>query len=332
MEKVGPNNPFTVTYDIVKPATEEQVQAFEANLGVRLPEDYRHFLLTINGGRRTPGGWEAPEHDIFVATFYGLRDAWYDLRDSFETYREALKDPQSGLPPDAFPFASTIGNEQYLFQYGGEHPGSIWSYEWGPPRDKPWKPGDPPIDADDEWRILAPSFSAFIDMLWQEPESPEQAELRRMLMEDDVEAMKVYVQTLSKKQLNEQDPDTGDTLLQRAADIGALQIVRLLLDHGATGLAGMVRVISHGHSEVARELVLHGYGPNADNWQSASVYARPELLRTFIEIGGVPSEEVLRDCLARAWSLLVSRPRPGRKEVVDILDRLVKKAAKKRGK
>src|SRR5690349_2810054 len=73
MKKVGPKNPFGITDRRAKPATEAQVKRLERRLGVNLPEDYRRFLMTINGGRRG-GGWEIPKRGIVIDTFYGLRD------------------------------------------------------------------------------------------------------------------------------------------------------------------------------------------------------------------------------------------------------------------
>src|SRR5262245_25280271 len=36
------------------PLTDSAVESFEKELGVRLPNDYRHFLLQHNGGRVVP--------------------------------------------------------------------------------------------------------------------------------------------------------------------------------------------------------------------------------------------------------------------------------------
>ncbi|WP_165250316.1 SMI1/KNR4 family protein [Paludisphaera soli] len=125
MKKVGRNNPFGVTDGRAKPATEAQVARLEKRLGARLPEDYRRFLMTINGGRRPGGGWEVPEHDVFIDTFYGLRGDFYDLADAVA--RVLRREPgTTHLPPNAIPIGSELGGTRILMKYRGEAVGSIW--------------------------------------------------------------------------------------------------------------------------------------------------------------------------------------------------------------
>ncbi len=81
-----------------RPLNEEEIRIFEGSLGVTLPEEYRRFLLTNNGGRPTPDtidieGLRGGEADIKL--FFKLTDAsdLHDLRRKRSVYFEDLGDP-----------------------------------------------------------------------------------------------------------------------------------------------------------------------------------------------------------------------------------------------
>lgn len=60
------------------PTTEAEISKFEKQVGHRLPDDYRNFLLTHNGGRPQPDAftlniWGHSEEDV-VMCFFPMRD------------------------------------------------------------------------------------------------------------------------------------------------------------------------------------------------------------------------------------------------------------------
>jgi hypothetical protein len=108
MEETGPT------------VSEDDVRAFEAQLGTALPEDYRAFVLGPNGGRT------ASTHDAFRAG----RAGQVTLNDLF-----GLHDPNPGcqleegtpywVPKELIAIGSASGGMVALC-IRGEHRGSVW--------------------------------------------------------------------------------------------------------------------------------------------------------------------------------------------------------------
>jgi cell wall assembly regulator SMI1 len=64
------------------PATDEEVIAFEKEAGIALPQDYRQFLLTHNGGKPSLDLLTIPdcEQEALIDHFLGLSRPHEDLR------------------------------------------------------------------------------------------------------------------------------------------------------------------------------------------------------------------------------------------------------------
>lgn len=303
MKKIGPNNPFGVTDVRVTPATETQVEKLEQRLGAKLPEDYRRFLMTINGGRREGGGWELPEYDLAVDTFYGLRGDFYDLADAVD--RLLRREPGTDhFPPDTIPIGYELGGNPILMKYRGKDAGSVWFWdEMG----------------DEDWRKIAPSFDAFIAMLHQEPEPPGVAAVRGIIERDDVDAARGYVDSLPPGKLDEEIE--GHTLLQRAADAGAANVVAFLLDRGARGIAGLGSVNVKRHAKVIELLLTRGrYTPTEYDWQGAAAFGGPDVLRLYFEHAPPPPREVLEKLVQNSKNVMKSKPSKEREEIIRMLE------------
>lgn len=100
---------------------ENEIETFEQKIGHRLPEDYRRFLLEINGGR-------LDTHTLFrdgiVHTFYSLNAT----REDNDLLAEAM-DPlsRSLLPnPHLLRIGYDAGSRPILLALAGEHRGEVW--------------------------------------------------------------------------------------------------------------------------------------------------------------------------------------------------------------
>lgn len=313
MKKIGAKNPFGVTDGRVGPATEAEVAKLEGRLGARLPEDYRDFLMTINGGRRPGGGWKLPGHDLDVDAFYGLRGDSYDLADAVDRVLRG----QAGtdhFPVDTIPIGCEFGGTRLLMKYRGKAAGSIWSSD----------------ETEADWRKVAIRFGAFIAKLHQEPESQERAAVRGILERDDFDAARRYVESLSPGELDEPDEATGHSLLQRAADAGAAKVVAFLIDRGASGLVGLGGC--NRHAGVVELLLTRGrHRPTKYDWQGAATFGGPAVLRLYFEHAPTPPREVLKAMLQGSKNLMQSRPSDEREQIIGMLEERLASSTDARG-
>lgn len=88
-----------------KAATESQVASLEKRLGCRLPEDYRTFLLTRNGGRPNPPYVQIPGvpgiDNVGVGVIFGL----FGTADTTNSIAWAIKHLSESLPAGHLPVA-----------------------------------------------------------------------------------------------------------------------------------------------------------------------------------------------------------------------------------
>lgn len=93
-------------------ATEAQVARFEKQIGSQLPEEYRNFLLTYNGGRPVSEGIEVFGHPSPYG-YIALVDPIYSLHKSVPLYaslQSAVDADYYILPPGQIPIADSGGN------------------------------------------------------------------------------------------------------------------------------------------------------------------------------------------------------------------------------
>ena len=101
--------------------TTEDVCTFEDRFGFALPEDYRTFLLQVNGGRT------ADTHAAFsegvVNKLLSLREEVHEARDLLTRAERARKD----LPvPSLLFIGSDEGGARLLLALDGDHRGEVW--------------------------------------------------------------------------------------------------------------------------------------------------------------------------------------------------------------
>lgn len=115
---------------IGEPAPPEAIDAFEARHGIRLPDDYKRFLGSQNGGRpemthrvfifRTEGGSTS---DSLVDWFSGLVEGGdYSLEEDLDIYSQRI--PDEMLPIACDPFGNLI-----LLGVGDATVAGVWFWD-----------------------------------------------------------------------------------------------------------------------------------------------------------------------------------------------------------
>lgn len=213
-----------VLQDPYLPINGDDLSQLEHEIGARLPEDYRSFLLRSNGGNfpfdviillRDPRCYASVRHLHGVHT-----GEVYDVGDTYETLRFTL-------PPGFLPIGDDAGGNQICIVVAERDVGSIW---WV---DHEIQPGDgwPPKNA----QRLADSFNQFMDALQYPP--PEDVgwteDIPAFMAAERGEAEKLNALLSAGFDLELRN-DRGQTLLICAASARQSHVVRLLLQRGAT--------------------------------------------------------------------------------------------------
>lgn len=139
--------------------TESEIAEFEKRYGHQLPDDYRRFLLDVNGGRLDKS---RREFDAGVVNrLFSLNDPEDDSRDLTTRAERARRDLPS---PDLLFVGHDDGGARILIALSGEHQGEVWmqiTTDARPPD------ANPRVDWDSrrDMRKLADSFEAFMGSL-----------------------------------------------------------------------------------------------------------------------------------------------------------------------
>ncbi len=119
------------------PLNDKDIERIEKRLKVKLPNEYREFLLKSNGGKPVP---DTVKHDgeyfDYVSYFYGARFNTYadDLFRNVEEYSEYIL-------PHYLPIADSPGGDVYCLSLKPEDYGSIyyWDHEMANYDGDPWE-------------------------------------------------------------------------------------------------------------------------------------------------------------------------------------------------
>jgi hypothetical protein len=197
-----------------------QLHRFEEKYGLRLPEDYRQFLLRHNGGDPHPKntidfkeGRKLTSGD--VQFIYGIHDGeyWASLEWHLQCY-------QGRIIQDGLPIAGDSAGNQYVLVIRGERAGQVyfWDHEMET---------DPPGFAN--MTYVASSFTQFGEELHEHREL-DKSEADRVLRQNDLVGLR---RLLDSGYDVERTDEYGRTLIENAAIENRPEMIQMLFDHGA---------------------------------------------------------------------------------------------------
>jgi hypothetical protein len=139
-----------------KQTSDREVSAFERTIGVRLPEEYRAFLLASNGGVPATATFDFEDavsgrrDASSIQHFFGIHEGEIgNLRAVTATYMERL-------PHGLLPVARDDGGNLICLAIAGPRKGEVLFWD----HDHEAEEGEPPDYSNIS--VLAPSFTAFI--------------------------------------------------------------------------------------------------------------------------------------------------------------------------
>lgn len=130
----------------------ESLESFEAYHNLKLPKDYREFLLMYNGGYPNPGIYTIGDEqgESVLNIFYGIGDMYDNLEKKFDIFDEIL---EIGF----IPIADDPSGNQICIGMNGEHFGRI--YHWA---------HDEENDELDNMYFIANSLNEFLMSLYDD--------------------------------------------------------------------------------------------------------------------------------------------------------------------
>jgi len=192
---------------------ETSVAQFEAAIGLKLPPEYRSFLLEYNGGIPVPSSFHLKERsgaytEDSVGVLYGINEGNDGL---LAVYKNFIS---QGLFSDYLIIGTIVGSLPICIKLSGADAGCIYLWNW---------------DHDFELELIEESFSAFLSGLYEQPPiiiSP----VAGPLANNDVGAVRKHIS--EGWDVNDY-PTQGHTPIEHAAFFNYTELAELLLQHGA---------------------------------------------------------------------------------------------------
>jgi hypothetical protein len=223
------------------PLSLDDLKAAEHRLNLRLPNDYRTFLLANNGGEPTPAWFRHGTGPGDVAEITRLFSLVEVETETHDLRRELCSD-------EFIAIGMSSETDRLLLSTASEQRGAVFLNSCHE-------------DADPNALIrLADSVQQFLTSL-DYPESTKP--WMRLIDNNDVEGLRQWIDHGGDVQARD-DALVGLTALEHAASTGRLEIVQLLVSRGAKPRGGLLRPSAHryavqaGHRDVADFLARHG--------------------------------------------------------------------------
>ncbi len=144
--------------------TADDVRRYERELGHEFPEDYRQFLVDVNGGQ------PSLERSVFhlrkdrsiLNNLLSLNDP--DEGNDLATAQRLSECSRNDLPKEALTIGYDAGGSRILLILAGPHRGEVWFLDLGNPRTTGSNPRGEWFDRRDAHK-LANSFAEFMSSL-----------------------------------------------------------------------------------------------------------------------------------------------------------------------
>jgi hypothetical protein len=139
--------------NVSRQLTENDIQAFEAERGIRLPESYRSFLLTVNGGHPQNEGYYYGDGKSFsLQRLYPLSN---ELESHFNL--RSINHPTSDAPKGFLIIGTSSFGDEVCLGVDEPHRGKIVYVDH--------EERDPDEIEDDEWLGVYPLADTFKDFM-----------------------------------------------------------------------------------------------------------------------------------------------------------------------
>ncbi|MBZ0282106.1 MAG: SMI1/KNR4 family protein [Anaerolineae bacterium] len=134
-----------------------QLQLFQNENKIKLPKDYKGFLLKNNGGKPKPNAFKVDANigEDEVRFFFGITNAATEVN-----INKIIKTYQGRLPANFLPIAAGLGVDLICLSVKGEDYGKI--YYW----DHNWEITEGVPDYSNVY-LLADSFDGFLNKLYE---------------------------------------------------------------------------------------------------------------------------------------------------------------------
>lgn len=253
-------------------ATEAQVARLEKQLGAKLPDEYRQFLLTHNGGEPEPDHVEIPGYEygpwLPVGFIYGL----YSGREPFKNLEFGVEKILPQLPEGQLPVAGLFNLYYYSLSLD-RNPGCIYYWDENAGGYNVDEDGNPVFD-DSHAILVAGSFNEFltrIALYRSEDETEEPASAGAPADEEDAP------QKTSRSQSRGSSKSSGNRGRSRLSKRRQEEILRLTyeggdeltaaIEQGDKAAAKFLRQIEREISEFLKTTTnRHELQFFADNW------------------------------------------------------------------
>jgi hypothetical protein len=203
--------------------SESRLKAFEEELGVRLPDAYREFLLRFNGGR-----WKSrifrvsdKEGESEVHHVYGLHEG-----PDFSRLDRAWESLRGTIPPSVIPIADDPGGNKICLGIGGSDRAKVFfcEHEWA---------RNERGEAIQKYALsqISGSFEDFVAGLEKQSAPTNRDDIGEIIKRDDRVTLARLIDS-GTLDLETED-ENGRTPIERAAIAGSAEIIKDLLKRGA---------------------------------------------------------------------------------------------------